>query len=391
MLENSKDFLNFLISLIKTPSLSGKEDKVAKLIVNEMKKLGYDEVFIDELGSVVGIINEGKGKTLCFNGHMDHVPEGDPRNWKYPPYSATIVDGIMYGRGTADMKGAVASMVYAASKARELDKIKGKLVVAAVVLEELQEGIAMKNIVEQHNIVPDLVILGEATRLNLAIGHRGRAELEVVISGKTSHASMPELADNAVFKALPFLNELKDINNYMPQHPILGKGTLALTRIISEPPEGPITPDKCKIYLDRRFSVLSTEEEILNELKGILNKTQIPADDVTFRILESELLCYTGKRITAKRFFPKWIMEQETDIVKKAIEALKLSGLSPEVITWRFGTDGSYTAGERGIPTLGFGPGDERLAHQPNEHIALSDIYKAIDGYVSLVSTFLRS
>ena len=390
-MESSKNFLNFLTSLIKTPSLSGHEEKVAELIFSEMKKLDYDDIFIDELGSVVGIINEGKGRTLCLNGHIDHVPEGNLENWHYPPYSATIVDNVLYGRGTADMKGAVASMVYAAAKARETNKIKGKLVVAAVVLEELQEGIAMKNIVEQHGIVPDLVILGEATRLNLAIGHRGRAELEIVVSGKTSHASMPELADNAVFKALPFLNELKDINEQMPQHPVLGKGTLALTRIISEPSEGPITPDKCKIYLDRRFSVPSTEEDVLKEIEQLIEKAKIPKKDVHFRILESELLCYTGKRIIAKRFFPKWFMDRESDIVKEAVQALNMAGLSPDVITWRFGTDGSYTAGERNIPTIGFGPGDERLAHQPNEHISLSDIYKAIDGYVSLISNFLRS
>jgi len=140
-----------------------------------------------------------------LTGHLDHDPEGDLKNWIYPPYEAVITNGILYGRASVDMKSAVASMIYAAAKARDLGVIRGKLIVAAVVLEELQEGIAMKNIVENHNILPDIVILGEATNLNLAIGHRGRAEIEVIVYGKNSHASMPELGDNAIYKALPFL------------------------------------------------------------------------------------------------------------------------------------------------------------------------------------------
>ncbi len=220
-----------------------------------MKKLEYDEVFTDELGSVIGIINGKRGKTLCFNGHMDHVPEGNPNNWKYPPYSATIEGGNLYGRATVDMKSTLASMIYAAAKARDKEMLNGKIVVTAVVFEELQEGIAMKNIVENHNINPDIVVLGEPTNLNLAIGHRGRAEIEITVYGKTSHASMPELGDNAVFKALPLLQFLKNINKEMPEHPVLGKETLALTKIVSEPPEGPIIPDKCRIFLDRRISI----------------------------------------------------------------------------------------------------------------------------------------
>jgi len=389
----SHDFLKFLRSLIKTPSLSGKEDKVAKLVFEKMKELQYDEIFIDELGSVVGIIKENKGKSLCFNGHLDHVPEGDLKNWIYPPYEAVITNGILYGRASVDMKSAVASMIYAAAKARDLGVIRGKLIVAAVVLEELQEGIAMKNIVENHNILPDIVILGEATNLNLAIGHRGRAEIEVIVYGKTSHASMPELGDNAIFKALPFLQRLKDINKNMPEHPILGKGTLALTKIVSEPPEGPIIPDKCKIYLDRRIASLSTKNEILTELKEMIESLsdELNSSDVEYKIIESELKCYTGYSLKAERFFPKWVVDKESPFVKLAISALSEIGLEPQLITWRFGTDGSYTAGERGIPTIGFGPGDEHLAHQPNEHVSLEDIYKAIGGYISLAKYFLRN
>lgn len=385
-MKKNSDVLNFVISLVKTPSLPGREEKVAKIISDEMKKLEYDEVFTDELGSVIGIINGKRGKTLCFNGHMDHVPEGDPSNWKYPPYSATIEGGNLYGRATVDMKSALASMIYAAAKARDKEMLNGKIVVTAVVFEELQEGIAMKNIIENQNINPDIVVLGEPTNLNLAIGHRGRAEIEITVYGKTSHASMPELGDNAVFKALPLLQVLKNINKEMPEHPVLGKETLTLTKIVSEPPEGPIIPDKCRIFLDRRISVLSTKEEILREMQKILDSIsdKLSKDYVKYKIIETKLKCYTGYTLKAERFFYKWILDKENPLVKKSIKALEEAGLSPEIMIWRFGTDGSYTAGEKGILTIGFGPGDEHLAHQPNEHISIKDIHKAVNGYISL-------
>nr|MDO8045517.1 YgeY family selenium metabolism-linked hydrolase [Candidatus Baldrarchaeota archaeon] len=386
------DVLNFVISLVKTPSPSGQEGKVAKIIYDEMKKLEYDEVFTDELGSVIGIINGKRGKTLCFNGHMDHVPEGDPNNWKYPPYSATIEGDNLYGRVTVDMKSALASMIYAAAKARDKEMSNGRIVVTAVVFEELQEGITMKNIVENHNINPDIVVLGEPTNLNLAVGHRGRAEIEITVYGKTSHASMPELGDNAVFKALPLLRVLKNINKEMPEHPVLGKETLALTKIVSEPPEGPIIPDKCRIFLDRRISVLLTKEEILQETQKILDSIsdKLSKDDVKYKIIETELKCYTGYTLKAERFFYKWVLDKEDPLVKKSTKALEEAGLTPKTIIWRFGTDGSYTAGEKGIPTIGFGPGDEHLAHQPNEHISIKDVNKAINGYISLAKNLLE-
>jgi len=147
ILKKNSDVLNFVISLVKTPSLPGQEGKVAKIIYDQMKKLEYDEVFTDELGSVIGIINGKREKTLCFNGHMDHVPEGDPNNWKYPPYSATIEGDNLYGRATVDMKSALASMIYAAAKARDKEMSNGRIVVTAVVFR----GVTRRNYHEKHS------------------------------------------------------------------------------------------------------------------------------------------------------------------------------------------------------------------------------------------------
>ena len=125
------DYWTFLKKLISTKSLSCEEGDVASIIESEMKLLGYDDVFIDKIGNVIGIIDKGDGPVVCLNGHMDHVPEGSLENWKTPPYKPTVIDGKLYGRATVDMKGALAAMIYAAAKAKKLDDMHGKIVVTA--------------------------------------------------------------------------------------------------------------------------------------------------------------------------------------------------------------------------------------------------------------------
>ena len=387
------DFLSFLSALIKTPSLSGHEDKVAKILEAEMKKLEFDEVFIDDMGNVIGRISSGKGPKICYNGHMDHVPVGELKNWKYNPFSAKIVGEIMYGRATVDMKSALAAMIYGVKKASEKDNIKGSVYVAGVVHEELQEGVAMKYVVEEDGLFFDAVVLGEATNLNLAIGHRGRIEAEIVVYGKTSHASMPEFGDNAIYHAIPILQEIIESQKTLPKHESLGKGTVAVTSIRAYPGEGPVVPDKCRLIIDRRTAQFITKDAFLSELKRIIDKakTKDKGINAEYSILKTKVNCYTGLELEAERFFPTWLMEKTNPVVNAGKVAIRNTiGREPQIITWRFSTDGVYTNGIKRIPTIGFGPGDERLAHQPNEHIKINDVFTAIDGYANLAKELTR-
>ena len=382
-----KQFLSFLSNLIKTPSLSGHEDKVAELIKKEMEKLDFDEVYIDDMGNVIGRISNGHGPKVCYNGHMDHVPVGELKNWKYDPFSAKVVDGFMYGRATVDMKSALAAMVYGVKKASDMDYIKGSVYVVGVVHEELQEGVAMKYIVENEGLAFDAVVLGEATNLNLAIGHRGRIESEIIVYGKTSHASMPDLGDNAIYHAIPILQEIIDSQKSLPEHKELGKGTVAVTSVRAYPGEGPVVPDKCKIVLDRRTAQFITKEKFLEELESIVKRAKAKDAGINaeYHILKTKVHCYTGLELEAERFFPTWLMDRNHSVVSAGAKAIKDAlGRTPEIITWRFSTDGVYTNGVRKIPTIGFGPGDESLAHQPNERIKVSDVLTAIGGYANL-------
>ena len=194
-----KDLISCVRQLVQIPSLSGEEKELAYFIRDSLNDFGLDKVYIDELGNVIGIF---KGKSnhplIVLEGHMDHVSPGNLKLWKYPPYSAKIVDGKVYGRGTVDMKSSIAAMMFASKEIAQREN-EGTLVLCFVVHEETAEGEAIKHIVENElGEIPDLIVLGEATSLNLATGHRGRAVIKVELTGKSVHASMPKLGLNAL-------------------------------------------------------------------------------------------------------------------------------------------------------------------------------------------------
>ncbi len=184
--------LAFAQQLVRTPSPSCQEGAVAALIAEEMRRVGFAEVRRDEMGNVIGRIGAGNGHKLLLNGHMDTVDVGSPENWTHDPLGGELADGVLYGRGAVDMKGALAAMIYAGKGLIDSGAgLGGDLYVVAVVQEEPNEGMAMRHVVEQEGLRPDWVVLGEATNLQLARGQRGRLEMEVTIHGRSAHASAP--------------------------------------------------------------------------------------------------------------------------------------------------------------------------------------------------------
>ena len=111
MFHYETDVVKLTKKLISTPSLSGQEGGVAQMLKDFLGASGVDKAFIDKYGNVIGVIKGGITESLVFEGRTDHVPPGDPRNWTYRPYDAKVLDDNLYGRGSVDMKGALASMI----------------------------------------------------------------------------------------------------------------------------------------------------------------------------------------------------------------------------------------------------------------------------------------
>jgi len=369
----------FMRRLVQTPSLSGEEKAIAGIVKAEMEGLGY-EVSVDGMGSVVGRRGRRRGRAVLFDAHMDHIKPGGLENWAHPPYGAEVVGGVMYGRGTVDMKSSLAAMIYGCAAA----DVEGEVVLTAVVHEETNEGIATKRIIEELRLKPDACVLGEPTDLKLSVGQRGRAVFKVTTRGATSHASMPELGRNAVYEMTPVIEDIKELNTRLPSDPFLGPGTIAVTEIRCQPGGGPIIPDLCEVLVDRRTIPGETLGGVTEELRRVAVGAEV-------ELVTDEFTCYTGVKARLPQYFAGWLTDRSHWLVGESLKALGATlGSPPRVVGWRFSTDGVATSGELGIPTVGFGSGDPALAHKPNEHVAVADVKTAARGFNALAGELAK-
>lgn len=378
--------------LIGLPSYSGQEKQVAEHIAGFMKEAGFDQVHVDAYGSVIGgIIGKRPGKVILMDGHIDTVPVSNRSEWNHDPFSGEETDGRIYGRGTSDMKGAVSAMLCAAADVasiRDRD-FSGKVYFSGTVHEECFEGIAARAV--SRAIHPDCVIIGEASDLNLMIGQRGRAELTVETKGVSCHSANAEKGVNAVYQMCKAIEAIRKIK--MRESRWLGKAAIELTDIASRPyPGASVVPSQCIATFDRRLLINETQEEIVSEIRSALD--ELKKNDETFSynadISEGSQKCWTGIEISERRFFPAWLMDQEHELVKAAEDGLRGCGLPSKLSCYQFCTNGSHFAGEAGIPTIGFGPSSEKLAHIANEYIEVGQLTGAYRGYKGILSALIK-
>ena len=248
---NCEDVISLCTEMIKAPSYSGQENLVVDVIKKYAGEHGFDEIYVDRYGNCICRIKGSRpGKKILFDGHMDTVPVPDASVWLHDPFGAEIEDGKMYGRGTSDMKGALSAMLVAAASFAEDTKkdFVGDIYISGVVHEECFEGVAAREISEY--VKPDVVIIGEASQLNIKIGQRGRAEIIVETFGIPVHSANPEKGVNAVYKMMKIIETIRDIEP--KEHPALGKGILELTDIKSSPyPGSSVVPSYYKATYDR--------------------------------------------------------------------------------------------------------------------------------------------
>lgn len=380
---------NLTQALVRTPSVSGNEENIARLLADAMYRSGFQAVWADPVGNVIGRYGAGRGPVLLFDGHMDTVDVGERGAWTHDPYSGTIEDGILYGRGAVDMKSALAAMVLSVKLLADAQTpLTGDLYVAFVVQEEPCEGLAVKALLELAGLQPDFVVLGEPTNLDVYTGQRGRVELQVSTYGRSGHAAMPQGGVNAIASAARLIFGIELLAPQLLTDPILGQGTIAVTQIASSASSLNTIPDLCTLVLDRRLTLGETEARAIAELQQIIRREGIRAEIVT---PGCEITSYTGYVARTRKYFPSWLLPDETPLARKAVKAIeRATGRHPRLGVWPFSTDGAYTMGVAGIPTIGFGPGDERYAHAADERVRLADVATAARGYAQLTADLLR-
>lgn len=377
--------------LIRQKSYSGEEAGVSQEMQAFFKAQGFDEVITDCYGNTIGVIKGNRpGKKLLFDGHMDTVPVSDPTVWSHDPFGGEIEDGKLYGRGTSDMKGAIAAMASAAANfAQDTGRdFAGEIYVAGVVHEECFEGVAARKISER--VQPDYVVIGEASQLNVKIGQRGRAEIVVETFGKPAHSANPEKGINAVYKMCRVIEAIRTLQP--THHPVLGDGILELTDVKSAPyPGASVVPEYCRATYDRRLLVGETRESVLEPIQKLLDRlmAEDPELKATACYATGTETCYTGETITGERFFPGWLYQQDAAFVQDTLRELRAAGFDPEVTQYNFCTNGSHYAGEANIPTLGIGPSRENLAHTLNEYIEVAQLTQVTEAYYAVMKALL--
>jgi putative selenium metabolism hydrolase len=374
-------------SFVQVHSPSGQEGELAELVEATCRRLGFDRVWRDDFGSVIAQLGSGARPRVLFDAHLDVVEAAEREKWDYDPFGAELTEDRIYGRGTSDMEGSLVAMIAASSvMSEELAGTKGTLYISGSVLEEVFEGVALGKVLDA--IEPDVMVIGAATQLDLNIGQRGRAELVVETIGKPAHSSSPEVGINAVYKMMSAVEAVQELP--VPSHPVLGRGIMELTDIISTPyPGASVVPESCRVTYDRRLLVGETEESVLGPIRQALSELgkQDPEFQAHTSCVVGEETTYTGETIRARRFFPGWLFERQAGFVQAGLKALQKAGISAELSHYSFCTNGSQSAGIREIPTLGFGPSEERLAHVANEYVERRQLYSAARGYGALART----
>lgn len=382
---DTEELLEMARTLVRmdTTNPPGNEAAAARWVQEQMARLGFTGIRLVEpapgRASVVGRFGNtagGAGRTLLWNGHLDVVAAGDRSAWRYPPFDGVIAEGRLWGRGSADMKGAVAAILEAVAILNRAGiALQGTLAVQAVADEEVLGPLGTRYLVEHGHARADAGICGEPTQLQPLVAARGLMWAEITTLGRSCHASTPQLGVNAIVKMSKVVQALSDLR-FRARHPVLGSPTLNVGTITGGTNTN-VVPDRCTITVDRRLVPGETIEGARDELVQELAALQ--ASDPELR---PELRLIRDAR-------PSEIRADEP-IVRSVARVRELLGLGPTRPGGMPGTtDARYLINDARIPTVILGPGDVTQAHVVNESVAIAELEHAALLYAGILCDVL--
>jgi len=422
-----KDMTKFLRDLVAIPGESSGEEGHVNRIAEEMKKLGFDKIYIDPMGNILGYM--GSGKTLIgYDGHIDTVGIGNIKNWAFDPYAGYENDIEIGGRGTSDQLGGIVSSVYGAKIMKDLGLLSDKytVLVTGTVQEEDCDGLCWQYIINEGKVRPDFVISTEPTDGGIYRGQRGRMEIRIDVKGISCHGSAPERGDNAIYKMADILQNVRSLNENgandgaeikglvkmldekhnkeWAEARFLGRGTVTASEIFFTSPSRCAVADSCAVSLDRRMTVGETWESCLEEIRN-LPAVKKHGEDVKVSMYEYARPSWKGCVYPIECYFPTWVIPED-HAVTKALEdsykglygdnrigadlTLEMRKARPLTDKWTFSTNGVSIMGRNGIPCIGFGPGAEAQAHAPNEKTWKQDLVTCAAVYAAIPTLYCK-
>ncbi len=375
-----QEMVAFCQRLVRTPSLSGNEGAVAALIQNEMKRLQYDDVYVDEVGNVIGRIKGGRGPSIQFNCHMDQVDIGDRASWLHDPFGGEVVDGVVWGRGASDTKGAMAVQIHALGRLKKFNiPLSGDVFMVCVVQEETGSW-GTKFLLDHFKT--DLAVLGEATTNQVANGHRGRTEILIEFTGSSVHAAAADQSINPLYMLSSFLMEIPRLPVLL--NPILGKNSISPTRCYTDQVSGNMSPGLVRLHLDWRSLPDDSLEDFLLSLQLILDRMSTGSVQGSVKLFTNPVTSYTGYSDVLPAHAPAYLINSQ-DALPTAAQKILEGALrrSISINPWGFTTDGGYLA-QAGIPTIGFSPCEEKFAHTTRDQVSIELMKEALVGTMAL-------
>ena len=389
--ENERDnIITFLRELCAIPSMDSQIGPVGERVQAEMKKLGFSACWFDSMGNTLGKIGSGD-KILLYDSHIDTVGIGDPSEWQWDPFIGKIEDGRFYARGACDEKGSTPGMVYGLALAHKMGLLEGWTAYYFGNMEEWCDGIACHALVEHEGLRPDFVVIGEPTKMQVYRGHKGRVEMQVVSKGRSAHAASNHVGDNAIYKVLPVIEGVANLEPQLGDHPFLGHGKITVTDMTVETPSINAVPNLATVFIDRRLTFGETKEGAIQQVRDLIPAKYQENGEITVEMLQYAEPSYTGFVFPVEKYFPAWALEESHPLVQAGVAAARAIGLTELTPSkWNFSTNGIYWAGKAGIPSIGFGPGEEETAHTVNDSVILDDVVTATEFY-ALLPALLRS
>ncbi len=386
--EQRAEILQFLRDIVAIPSMESQIGPVGERIAEEMRRLKFDEVRFDKMGNILGRIGDGE-RVIVFDSHIDTVGIGDPESWGWDPFVGKVEDGVLFARGACDEKGSTPGMVYGMAIARDLGLLDGWTAYYFGNMEEWCDGIAPNTFVEvDPGVKPDYAIIGEPTKMLVYRGHKGRVELKITSKGRSAHAASNHLGINAIYQLLPIIAGIRDLEPELGDDEFLGHGKITVSDMVVKTPSINAVPDEAVIYIDRRLTFGETKEEAYAQIQALIPPEL--SDAITLEELFYDEPSYTGFVFPVDKYFPAWALDEDHYLVQAGLETRALIGLEDAPADkWNFSTNGIYWAGKAGIPSIGFGPGDEETAHTNMDSVNLDDVVKATEFY-ALISHLIN-
>jgi len=354
--------INLLREIVKIPSVVGDEKNLAEFLEGELHALGFEtrlQWVEEKRPNVIGTYRFGEGKIFMFNGHLDTVPVCE--GWTTDPFKPVEQDGRLYGLGSCDMKGGIASIFTALKAIMDSGiKIRGTLAFSGV-LDEEAYSIGAKAILKTELAKADAALIGEPHTSSVSLGITGKVLYELIVKGKAAHGFSPQRGINAVEEAAKILTSLDKLE--LKTHPKFGRGTICTLKI-----EGGyerysvVVPDRCRVEINRLIVPGESVESAIEDMKRLIGSLGLKAE-VEVR--------------TKPPFYEPFEMSPEEPLVKVFTEAFEeVRGKKPEFRYSASITDANVFVGEGKIPTVHHGPGGGG-SHQPNEFVNLKEVKPA--------------